>query len=152
MLRVQGISQRMQVITMERIIPLFDIAILDHDRYPGVKSLYLVGYAALFNCDLLELINILSSEETLQRALGIFSAPPSTTVANHVSNTLTQPPLTGRPAPSPPQPTAQSSTVAYPPPRGVPWKCITAMMRKDKSCPGCHYNQPEDSPRLRFHQ
>ena len=43
MLRVRGISQRMQGITMECIIPLFSISSLDHDRYPGVKSRYIVG-------------------------------------------------------------------------------------------------------------
>ena len=26
------------------------------------------------------------------------------------------------------------------------------MMRKDKSCPGCHFNHPDDSPKLKFRQ
>ena len=39
MSRVRGISQIMQGVTIDHIIPLFDIASLDHDRYPGVKSL-----------------------------------------------------------------------------------------------------------------
>ena len=26
------------------------------------------------------------------------------------------------------------------------------MMRKDKSCPGCHFNHPDDSPKIKFHQ
>ena len=51
--RVRGISQRIHGITMERIIPLFAIAGLNHDQYPGVKSHYLTGDAALVNCDLL---------------------------------------------------------------------------------------------------
>ena len=34
MLRVRGISQRMQGITMERIIPIFAISSLYHDLYP----------------------------------------------------------------------------------------------------------------------
>ena len=38
MLRVCGIAQRMQGVTIDRIIPLFIIASLDHERYPGVKS------------------------------------------------------------------------------------------------------------------
>ena len=53
MSRVRGISQRMQGITIEKIIPLFAITSLDHERYPGVKSRCLAGYATLVNCDLL---------------------------------------------------------------------------------------------------
>ena len=64
MLRVQGISQRMQGVKIDRIIPLFAIASLDHDRYPGVKSRYLTGDTALVNCDLLQLRGLLSSKET----------------------------------------------------------------------------------------
>ena len=36
--------------------------------------------------------------------------------------------------------------------KGVPWKCIATMMQEDKSCPGCHYNHPEYTPQLKFHQ
>ena len=107
MLRVRGISQRMQGITMERIIPLFATKSLDHDRYPGVNSCYLTGDTALVNCDLLELSGLLPSEETQQRALVIPSAHPSTTVSNCVSNTSTQLPPEGRPAPQSPQPPTQ---------------------------------------------
>ena len=45
---------------MESIFPLFAIASLDHDRYPGVKSRYLAGDATLVNCDLLKLSGLLS--------------------------------------------------------------------------------------------
>ena len=136
--RVRGISQSMQGITIEHIIPLFAITSLDHDRYPGVKNRYLTGDAALVNCDLLELRVLLSSKYNQQRALGITSAPPSTTVSNRVSNTPTQPPPTGLPAPHPTQPPAQSSAKAYPQPRGVPWKWIAAITRKENSCRGYH--------------
>ena len=64
MSRVRGISKRMQGITIERIIPIFSIASLDHERYPGVKIHYLAGDAVLLNCDLLKLSGLLSSEET----------------------------------------------------------------------------------------
>ena len=37
MARVCGISQQMQGVTMGKIIPLFAIASLDHNRYPGVN-------------------------------------------------------------------------------------------------------------------
>ena len=53
MLRVRGISQRTQGVTIDRIIPLFVIASLDHDSYPGVKSRYLAGDTTLVNSDLL---------------------------------------------------------------------------------------------------
>ena len=43
MARVCGISQQMQGVTMGKIIPLFAIASLDHNRYPGVKIRYLSG-------------------------------------------------------------------------------------------------------------
>ena len=42
---------------------------------------------------------------------------PSST-ANHVSNTRTQPPPTGRPQPRPSQPPTPTSFIDYPPPRG----------------------------------
>ena len=117
---VRGIYQRMHGITMERIIPLFAIASLDQNRYPGVKIRYLAGDAALVNCDLLELSGLLSSEETRKQALGIPGAPSPTTTANRVSNMPTQHPPTGCPAPRPNQPPAQTPAVDYPPPRGFP--------------------------------
>ena len=82
MSRVRGIAQRMHRVTIDRIIPLFAIASLDHEIYPGVKSRYLAGDTALVNCNLLHLSGILSSEETRQRALGITAVPPSTTSVN----------------------------------------------------------------------
>ena len=142
----------MHGITMDRIIPLFAISSLDHDCYPGVKSLYLKGDATLVNCKLLDLIGLLSSEDTQKQALGIPSAPPPTATENRVSNTPTQPPPTRRPAPRPTQPPEQPSAVDYPPPRGLPWKCITSMIRNNKSFPGCYFKKPDDSPRIKFHQ
>ena len=85
--RVCGIAQRMHSVTIDRIIPLFAIASLDRERYPGVKSRYLVGDTALVNCDLLQLSGILSSEELRQRALEIPAIPQSTPSVNSVSNT-----------------------------------------------------------------
>ena len=29
---------------------------------------------------------------------------------------------------------------------------MASMIREDKSCPGCQFNHPEDSPKLKFHQ
>ena len=104
------------------------------------------------NCDLLDLSGLLSIEETRKQTFVITSAPPSNTAADYVSNTPTQPPPTGRSAPHPTQPPAQTSAMDYPQPRGVPCKCIAAMMHKDKSCLGCHFNKPDDSPRLKFRQ
>ena len=106
MSRVRGITQRMQGVTIDRIIPLFAFSSLDHERYPGLKSRYIVGDTALVNCDLLQLIGIISSEETRQRALGFPKVPPSTTSANRVSNTQNNP-QNERPAPQPHQPPTQ---------------------------------------------
>ena len=103
MSRVQGISQRMQGVTIERIIPLFAIASLDHDYYSVVSSRYLAGDSTLVNCNLLQLSSLLSREETRQHALEIPNAPPSYTIANRVSKKQTNPPRTGHPAPQPPQ-------------------------------------------------
>ena len=69
--------------------------------------------------------------------------PPSTTIDNSQNR---------HPAPHPPQPPAQASRVAYPPVRGVPWKCIAAIMREYKSCSECHFNHSYDPPKLKFHQ
>ena len=102
--RVRGISQRMQGVTIDHIIPLSEIAIIDHVRYPGVKSRYLTVDTALVNCDLLQLSGLLSSNETRQHAIGIPNIPPSTTIANPLSNTPSNPPNNGYPAPQPPNP------------------------------------------------
>ena len=51
--RVRGIAKRMHGVTIERIIPMFAIASIYHERYPGVKSCYLAGDTALVNFDLL---------------------------------------------------------------------------------------------------
>ena len=76
----------MHGVTIDCIIPLFEIASLDHERYPGVKCCYLAGDTALVNCDLLQLIGILPSEEK-KRAQEIPAIPPSTTSVNCVPNT-----------------------------------------------------------------
>ena len=152
MLRFRGISQRMKGLTIDRIIPLFAIVSLDHDRYPGVKISYLTVDTTPVDCNLLQLSGLLSSKETRQRSLGIPNVPLSNTIANCVSNTPNNPPQNERPAHQPPKPPTQSSRVAYPPARGVPWKFIVAMMQEDKSCLGCHFNHPDNSPRLKFHQ
>ena len=49
---------------MERIIPLFAIASIDHNCYPCVKIFYLAGDVALVNCNLLDISGLLSSKET----------------------------------------------------------------------------------------
>ena len=87
MSRVRGIAQRMQGVKIDCIIPLFAITSLNRERYPGVKSCYLAGDTALVNCYLLKLSGLLSSEETRQCAKGLTKIPPSTTIANRVSNT-----------------------------------------------------------------
>ena len=109
----------MHVVTIERIIPLFAIASLEHERYPGVRSSYLAGDTALINCDLLQISGVLSSEETRQQALGITAILLSTTSVNCVSNTNNKP-QNELPVPAQHQPTTQSSNVPYPPSRGVP--------------------------------
>ena len=121
MSRVCGIAQRMHGVKIDRIIPLFEIASLNHESYPGVKSRYLAGDTTLVNFDLLQRSGILSSEETRQHALGIPATPLSTTSANCVYNTKNNP-QNERPAPQPNQTTTQLSNFIYPPKRGVPWK------------------------------
>ena len=66
MSRVRGIAQRMHRVTIDRIIPIFNIDSLNHERYLGVKSLYLAGDTAMVNYDLLEQSGLLQSEETIQ--------------------------------------------------------------------------------------
>ena len=149
MSRVRGITQQMHEVTIDRIIPLFRIAGLDHKIYSGVKSRYLVGDTALVNCDLLKISGLLSSEETRQRALGITAVPLSRTSVNWVSNNNSQ---NERHIPDQHQPTTQPSNVPYPPSRGVPWMCIASMIREDKSCTGCYFSHPKDSLKLKSHQ
>ena len=98
MSRVLGISQWMHGVTIDRIIPLFAIACLDHEIYPVVKIRYLAGDTALVNCDLLQLSGLLSSEETRKRALRITSVPQSTPSVNRVSHNNSQ---NERPSPEP---------------------------------------------------
>ena len=82
MLRVRVIAQQMHGVKIGRIIPLFAIASLDHERYPGVKSRYLSGDTVLVNCDLLQISGLLSIEETIQRVIVITAIPLSTTSVN----------------------------------------------------------------------
>ena len=64
MYRVRGISQRLQGVLAEKVIPLFSIVILDHNRYPSVKRRYLEGDPALVNGNPLDLSGLLYSKET----------------------------------------------------------------------------------------
>ena len=82
MSRVHSIAKQMHRVTIDHIIPLFAIASLDHERYPGVKSCYLAGHTALVNCNLLQLSGLLSSEETRQHPLVIPAITTSTTSVN----------------------------------------------------------------------
>ena len=115
MSRVCDIAQRMYGVTIDRIIPLLEIASLDHKIYPEVKIRYLVGDTALVNCNLLRLSGIFSSKDTRQRALGISAVHPSTTSVNRVSNNNSQ---NERPVPDQHQPTMPSSNAPYPPSKG----------------------------------
>ena len=141
----------MHGVKIDRIIPLFVITSLNHERYPGVKSRYLAGDTALVNCDLLQLSGLLSSERSRKRALGIPAIPLSTTSVNRVSN-IKNNHENEQPAPPQHQTTTQSSNVTYPPKRGVPRKCIAAMMIEDKSFMGCHFNHLDDSTKQMVHQ
>ena len=69
-----------------------------------------------------------------------------------MSDAQAQPTPTGLTQPFHIQTLPTKSSTYYPPPRGVPWNRITAMVRSDTSCPGCHFNKPDDPPRLKFHQ
>ena len=150
MSRVRGVSQRLRGFLMEKIIPLFAIVSLDHDRYPGVNSRYLVGYPALVNYNLLGISSLLSTEENRHQSLGLPSSTPSATT-NRASNNQTQPPPTGRLLPCPSLSTTMPSHVDYSPPRGVPWNFISTIVHFNRSCPVCHFNIPDDSPHLKFH-
>ena len=96
MSRVRGISKRMRVVSMEKIIPLFDIASLYHDCYLGVKIRYLAGDPELVNYNILNLSDLLNRKDTRQQALGL-PISTTTTTADRVSNAQTQPPLKGPP-------------------------------------------------------
>ena len=96
MSRIHSISQQMCGFSMEQIIPLFAIAGLDHNQYPGVTIRYLASDPALVNCNLIGLSILITIKETSVQALVLpRSTPPAT--ANRVSNTQTQLPWTGRP-------------------------------------------------------
>ena len=150
MSRIRGISQRIQGVLLEKMIPLFAIASLDHDWYPWVKSRYLADDPALVNCNLFNLTGLLSSEETRKQALGLLRSTPLST-ANLISNAQAQSPPTVLPQSHLRQPIMNPSPMDYPPPRGFPWKCIAAMVRFDTLYPGCHINKPDDPPCLKFH-
>ena len=116
-----------------------------------MKRWYLEGNPTLVNCNLLDLIGLLSIEETRQQSLGLPSSTPPATF-NRGYDSQSQSPSTGLPQPRPSQPTMTMSPMDYPPRRGVPWKCIASMVFSDTSCSGCHFNKPDESPRLKLHQ
>ena len=89
---VLGESQLLQGIYMDKITPLFTIASLDHDHYPGIKSHHLAGDPSLVNCNLLGLSGLLSSKETHQKALGVPTEVPRVT-EKHTSDVTALHPL-----------------------------------------------------------
>ena len=102
MLRVHGISQQIQGVTMEKNIPLFAIVGLDHDLYPGVKSRYLAGNLALVNCNLPDFRGIIFSEGTRHQYL-VLTVLTTPSIVNHMSDAQEQPSPTGHPQLSPSQ-------------------------------------------------
>ena len=151
MIRVRSISQRLEGVSMEKIIPLFAIARLYHDWYPGVKSRYLVVAPALVNCELLGISGILSRKYTEEKNLGL-PRYVSLAIENCASDTRTQSPSTWLLQPHPILLLTPPSHMDYTPPMGVPWNYIAKMVGFNISCPGCHYNKPDAPPWLKFHQ
>ena len=49
-------------------------------------------------------------------------------------------------------PTGTCPATDHPPARGVPKKYTPEIILTDCSCPGFHFNKPNESPRLKFHQ
>ena len=112
---------------------------------------YLAGDPTLVNYNLIYLNGLLSIKETRHKALVFMRSTPPATV-NRVHDAQTQLPPSGRPQPYHIHPKTWISPPDYPPPRGVPWKHIAEMVRSNTSCLGCHFNKPDDFPRLKFHQ
>ena len=148
---IRGISQRLQGISMNQIIPLLPTTRLDHDRYPGIKIRYLAFYPALINCNLLGLSGLFNSEKTHQQALGLPTDIPRV-MEKRKSNVTAPPPITHRNPTCPGPPTGTCPSTDYPHVRGVPWKSMMAMICTDLYCIGCHFNKPDESPRLKVHQ
>ena len=98
-----------------RIISIFSIETLDHDRDPGVKSRYITGDATLMTCNLIDLSSVLSIEETWQQAFGLPSAPQPTTFANRAYCTPPHPP------PPPPPKNANPHVLPNPQHKNLPW-------------------------------
>ena len=94
MIRGRSVSQLLGGVSMEKIIPIFSIASLYHDCYPGVKSGYLTVDPVLVNCDLLGISSILSRKDTKKKNLGLPRSISSAT-ENCASDTRTQSPPTG---------------------------------------------------------
>ena len=124
---VRGISQCMRGVSLDQIIPLFAVASLDHDHYPGVNIWYLAGEPALIKCNLLDISGLLSSKDTRHKSLGLpISTPPAT--VNRMSDAEVQPPPIEFPQPCHSQTTMTTSPTDYPQPRGGPWSHISAMV------------------------
>ena len=113
------IGDRLRGVDIQQLMPLFAIANIDQDKYPGLMSRYVADDPALLRANLLSLGQILSTEEKrhkfLNRNLG-----PSFPSAQRASGS-------SAPAPSPsptPAPTPTPGDYSYPPSRGVAWKYI----------------------------
>ena len=70
---VWGIYQCMEGIMMDKIILIFAVTSLYHNRYPGVKFCHLAGNVILVNCNLLDLSGLLPSKDTQQQDLELTS-------------------------------------------------------------------------------
>ena len=97
------------------------------------------------------LSGLLFSEETHQQSLGLSTEVPRVT-AKRTSDVTAPPPLTNWNHTLPVPPNGTCSHTDYPPSRGVPWKYTAEKISTDRSCPRCHFNKPNESLRLKFHQ
>ena len=121
MSRVCGIPQGMRGVLVEKTIPLFPIASLYHNHYPGMKSWYITGDPALVNFKLINLRGLIYSEDTRKQSLGFMGSKP-TAKENHVSNAQVQTTPSGRLQPRPIHMKTRLPPMYYQPPRGGPLK------------------------------
>eukprot|EP00581_Thalassiosira_minuscula_P002424 CAMPEP_0183736440 /NCGR_PEP_ID=MMETSP0737-20130205/49280_1 /TAXON_ID=385413 /ORGANISM="Thalassiosira miniscula, Strain CCMP1093" /LENGTH=643 /DNA_ID=CAMNT_0025970447 /DNA_START=56 /DNA_END=1984 /DNA_ORIENTATION=- len=148
--RVRGIRDRLEKVTIDELLPLFAIANMDKDRYPGLTQRYIMADPALLNATVVSLEEEMTQEEMRLVALGITSDASNLPSANRAGGN--QPPAPApapTPAPSPAPATFQST---YPPDKSLNWDKMALVGDDTSICPACFWRAEPTNDKLTFHR
>jgi len=143
MQRVRSLAERLDGVVLSQLMPLFAIANLDKDRYPGLVQRYIADDPALTNATLLSLQSMMTREE--RRHAAIHGCPPATPSQSRIEPAIQRVSGTPKDSAAKTPPDCQRMQPEYPPFRGISWGKISAVYKNADSCPACHYNNSDSA-------